>query len=169
MLIAILGWLGAGVILAGYGAFSLGRLPNGPLYQLTNLVGAICISMNVAAHGAYPSAIVNGVWAVIAAFVLIRMARGPAARRRADAAAAVAVASVVALDEQNERRIHAAELESLAPSTLSEAVPLVTAALAVVALAAAQQEPKQESKHEPSGAVSRERFGEFAQSTIPAV
>lgn len=75
-----LGWFGAVTILGGYLLFSAGKLPNGVVYQLVNLVGALAITVNVFAHHAMPSTIVNGIWAVIAAVVLVRMR---AARRRA--------------------------------------------------------------------------------------
>nr|BFF15441.1 hypothetical protein GCM10025699_67440 [Microbacterium flavescens] len=90
MVFEVLGWVGAVVILAGYGLFSLGRLANGPLYQWANLIGALCISVNVASHGAYPSAIVNAIWAVIAVVVLVGMSRRRRAARRAEEARAVA-------------------------------------------------------------------------------
>ncbi len=131
MFLSILGWVGAAVILSGYGLFSLGRLSNGPVYQLSNLVGALFISLNVAAHGAWPSAVVNGVWAIIAAVVLTRMLRVHAAARRAAEAARL---------EETERRIRADELRHVAAPTLADSVPVVTAALAIVALAAVQHE-----------------------------
>ena len=79
-IVEFLGWFGAVTVLAGYLLFSLGRIPNGPLYQLLNLVGGLSVAINVAAHHAIPSTIVNGVWAVIALVVLVRTAR---ARRSA--------------------------------------------------------------------------------------
>jgi len=71
--IEFLGWFGAGTVIAGYLLFSLGKIPNGPVYQLFNLVGGIAVAVNVAAHHAVPSTIVNGIWAVVAAVVLVRM------------------------------------------------------------------------------------------------
>ncbi|RUQ07917.1 hypothetical protein D8M35_05510 [Curtobacterium sp. HSID17257] len=77
-----LGWFGAVTVLAGYLLFSLGKIPNGPLYQSLNLVGGLSVAVNVAAHHAVPSTIVNGVWAVIAVVVLVRMGRARRAARR---------------------------------------------------------------------------------------
>ncbi|MDM7891723.1 CBU_0592 family membrane protein [Curtobacterium caseinilyticum] len=74
-IVEFLGWFGAVTVLAGYLLFSLGKIPNGPLYQSLNLVGGLSVAINVAAHHAVPSTIVNGVWAVIAVVVLVRMAR----------------------------------------------------------------------------------------------
>ena len=84
-IVEFLGWFGAVTVLAGYLLFSLGKIPNGPLYQLLNLVGGLSVAVNVAAHHAIPSTIVNGIWAVIAVVVLVRMAR---ARRTAERGAA---------------------------------------------------------------------------------
>ncbi|QCR44718.1 hypothetical protein C1N91_15435 [Curtobacterium sp. SGAir0471] len=77
-----LGWFGAVTVLAGYLLFSLGKIPNGPLYQSLNLVGGLSVAINVAAHHAIPSTIVNGVWAVIAVVVLVRMGCARRAARR---------------------------------------------------------------------------------------
>ncbi|WP_146236717.1 hypothetical protein [Curtobacterium sp. MCBD17_030] len=68
-------------VLAGYLLFSLGKIPNGPVYQLFNLVGGVSVAVNVAAHHAVPSTIVNGIWAVVAAVVLVRMGLRRARRR----------------------------------------------------------------------------------------
>lgn len=156
MFLSILGWVGAAVILAGYGLFSLGRLSNGPVYQLSNLVGALFISVNVAAHGAWPSAVVNGVWAIIAAVVLGRMLRTRAlARREAEAGRL----------EDTERRIRAHELQQLAAPTLADSVPAVTAALAIVALAAVQHE----ADAREADARQAEAEHEFAGSTPDSV
>lgn len=72
-IVEFLGWFGAVAVLGGYILFSLGKIPNGPLYQVINLVGGLAVAVNVAAHHAVPSTIVNGIWAVVAAVVLVRM------------------------------------------------------------------------------------------------
>ncbi|PYY37690.1 hypothetical protein DEJ16_04930 [Curtobacterium sp. MCJR17_055] len=71
--VEFLGWFGAGTVLVGYVLFSLGKIANGPVYQLFNLVGGVAIAVNVAAHHAVPSTIVNSIWAAVAAVVLARM------------------------------------------------------------------------------------------------
>jgi hypothetical protein len=81
--VEFLGWFGAVTVLAGYILFSTGKLPNGPVYQLFNLVGGVAVAVNVAAHHAVPSTIVNGIWAVVAVVVLVRMARARSAAKRA--------------------------------------------------------------------------------------
>ncbi|PZF69144.1 hypothetical protein DEJ33_01945 [Curtobacterium sp. MCPF17_047] len=80
--IEFLGWFGAVTVLAGYLLFSLGKIPNGPVYQLFNLVGGVSVAVNVAAHHAVPSTIVNSIWAVVAAVVLVRMGLRRAHGRR---------------------------------------------------------------------------------------
>ncbi|MFZ6991685.1 CBU_0592 family membrane protein [Curtobacterium sp. RRHDQ66] len=82
-IVEFLGWFGAVTVLAGYILFSTGKLPNGPAYQLFNLVGGLAVAVNVAAHHAVPSTIVNGIWAVVAVVVLVRMARARRAAKRA--------------------------------------------------------------------------------------
>jgi hypothetical protein len=79
-IVEFLGWFGAITVLTGYVLFSTGKLPNGPVYQLFNLVGGAAVAVNVAAHHAVPSTIVNGIWAIVAVVVLVRMGR---ARRAA--------------------------------------------------------------------------------------
>ncbi|WP_227497142.1 CBU_0592 family membrane protein [Planctomonas psychrotolerans] len=79
VVIEVAGWAGSIIILAGYGLFSSGRIGNGRIYQLSNLSGALLVSINVAAHGALPSTMVNVVWAAIALGALVRLARSPKA------------------------------------------------------------------------------------------
>jgi hypothetical protein len=80
--VEFLGWFGAITVLTGYVLFSTGKLPNGPVYQLFNLVGGAAVAVNVAAHHAVPSTIVNGIWAIVAVVVLVRMGRARRADRR---------------------------------------------------------------------------------------
>ncbi|WP_058724884.1 CBU_0592 family membrane protein [Curtobacterium luteum] len=79
-----LGWFGAVTVLAGYILFSTGKLPNGPVYQLLNLVGGLAIAVNVGAHHAIPSLIVNGIWAIVAVVVLTKMLRTRRAEERGE-------------------------------------------------------------------------------------
>ncbi|MBT2501972.1 hypothetical protein [Curtobacterium sp. ISL-83] len=62
--------------------FSAGKLSNGPVYQLINLVGGLSIAVNVAAHHAIPSTVVNGIWSIVALVVLIRTAAVRRSERR---------------------------------------------------------------------------------------
>lgn len=81
-IVEFLGWFGAVTVLAGYILFSTGKLPNGPVYQLFNLVGGLAVAVNVAAHHAIPSTIVNGIWAIVAVVVLAKMAKARRAAKR---------------------------------------------------------------------------------------
>jgi hypothetical protein len=74
--IEIIGWAGAALILLAYLLLSAGRLPARSIsYQGANLLGAIAFAINSGWHGAVPSAALNVVWAAIALFALVRMAR----------------------------------------------------------------------------------------------
>lgn len=81
-IVEFLGWFGAVTVLAGYILFSTGKISNGPLYQLFNLVGGLAVAINVAAHHAVPSTIVNGIWAIVAVVVLVKMGRARRAAKR---------------------------------------------------------------------------------------
>lgn len=167
--IEFLGWFGAGTVLAGYLLFSLGKIPNGPVYQLFNLVGGIAVAVNVAAHHAVPSTIVNGIWAVVAAVVLVRMglrrrrstSGAPTARStdlRAELPTTTAVLPVIG----PALRDHDADVTATpepapslpavsggssrtgtgtdAPTPMTESVPVITATIALALVRAATQQ-----------------------------
>ncbi len=74
--IEAVGWIGAALILLAYLLLSAGRLaPRSIAYQAMNLGGAIAFVINSGWNGAIPSAALNVVWAGIALFALVRMAR----------------------------------------------------------------------------------------------
>ncbi len=67
------GWIGAVLVLAGYGLASAGRLDGrSPLFQWLNLVGAAGFVINTAYHGAIPSMVLNIIWCGIAVVTLLR-------------------------------------------------------------------------------------------------
>jgi hypothetical protein len=77
MLVDIAGWVGAVLILAGYGLLTAGRLTSrDPAYQWMNVVGAIGFIINSAWHAAWPSAILNVIWVGIGVVALVRMGMG---------------------------------------------------------------------------------------------
>lgn len=84
----VVGWAGAGIVLLGYVAFSLGWIPNGKRYQTANFVGATLATIYVFAKSAWPSVFVNLVWGAVALAVLVRMLAGAYARRRTEQALA---------------------------------------------------------------------------------
>ncbi len=70
----IIGWLGAALIVGAYLLNSFGVLDaQGLLYQLINLLGAICILTFSVVWKAYPNVVTNAIWSVgaIVAIVLI--------------------------------------------------------------------------------------------------
>lgn len=74
--IEAIGWIGAGLILLAYLLLSAGRLQARSIaYQGLNLLGAIAFVINSGWNGAIPSATLNVIWASIALFALVRMAR----------------------------------------------------------------------------------------------
>lgn len=83
----VVGWVGAAALLLAYGLVSAGRLaPSGWRFQALNLLGAACLAVNGAYHGAWPSVGLNSVWLVIGATAIVRGRR--AARAPAPAAPA---------------------------------------------------------------------------------
>lgn len=71
MLIEIIGWLAAALILGAYALLTAGRVTaRSPLYQWMNVVGAAGFVLNSGVNGAYPSAVLNVIWAAIGAYAL---------------------------------------------------------------------------------------------------
>lgn len=63
LLIAAVGWLGAGLLLLAYGLVSAGRLRTEKAsFQVLNLVGAVALVANSGYHGAWPSVVLNLAW-----------------------------------------------------------------------------------------------------------
>lgn len=93
-MITLLGWLGAGVLLAAYALVSTGRLAgDGVTFQCLNVAGGVALATNSAYHGAWPSAALNIVWiAVGVAALAARHRRLSAARNRQVSAPAPAEA-----------------------------------------------------------------------------
>jgi len=78
LLIAIIGWVGAGLLVTAYGAVSAGRLPGGGLaFQLLNIVGGVALTVNTGYHAAWPSAALNVVWVAVGAVTLLRRRATP--------------------------------------------------------------------------------------------
>lgn len=68
------GWIGAVLVLAGYGLASAGRLDGrSPLFQWLNLIGAAGFVVNTAYHGAIPSMVLNIIWCGIAMVTLWKL------------------------------------------------------------------------------------------------
>jgi len=66
-LLEIFGWLGAALLLLAYTLISYGRVRSrSPVYQALNVVGGVLLAANTGWHHAWPSALVNVIWTVIA-------------------------------------------------------------------------------------------------------
>jgi hypothetical protein len=75
-LVAVIGWAGAAVLLAGYALVSSSRISgDGVAYQLFNLFGAIALMINSAYSAAWPSAGLNLIWAAIGVAALVKLTR----------------------------------------------------------------------------------------------
>lgn len=160
--VEFLGWFGAVAVLSGYILFSLGKLPNGLVYQGVNLVGGLAITVNVAAHHAAPSTVVNSIWAAVAAVVLVRMVRARRAARAVGAAvpheasvepptttAVLPVVGPALRGHEAEEPVPAGAVASLqdgpaAPMTAS--VPVITAAIALALVQAAQEQADRQGR-----------------------
>lgn len=81
LLIAIIGWLGAVLVLAAYGLLSAGRLEaSSNWYHLLNIGGAACLVVNTYWNGALPSTAVNVIWTGLGAYAMLRRPRAPLGR-----------------------------------------------------------------------------------------
>ena len=68
LVIAVVGWVGAALLLGAYALVSAGRLAGGGLtFQLMNLGGAAGLAINSAVNGAWPSVALNLVWIAVGA------------------------------------------------------------------------------------------------------
>lgn len=78
MLLESVGILAMLFILAAYAGTSSGHLSHrAPLYQVLNLVGSLMFVVYLSVKQAWPSVVLNAVWAVIALVVLVRRAFWP--------------------------------------------------------------------------------------------
>ena len=70
----VAGWIGAVMILAGYGLLSAGKLnAKSPTYQWLNVVGALGFIANSSWNGAWPSAALNVIWVGIGVVALVKI------------------------------------------------------------------------------------------------
>lgn len=79
-MVDVAGWLAAILILGGYALLTAGKVnARSPLYQWMNVLGAIGFVINSGYFKAWPSAVLNVIWAGIGIVALIRIA---SSRRR---------------------------------------------------------------------------------------
>src|SRR5262249_10416809 len=72
-MVDVIGWLGAVLLLLAYALVSGKRLDGASVrYQLLNVAGAVLLIVHSAWYGAYPSAALNVVWAIVGLVALTR-------------------------------------------------------------------------------------------------
>lgn len=78
--IDVIGWIGSVEVILAYGLNSYQKIDSGSkTFQLLNLTGAIFLIVNTIYYGAYPSALINVVWVIIAALALVRIIKSKTA------------------------------------------------------------------------------------------
>lgn len=72
--INVIGWIGAGGVLAAYALVSMGRVPAASYtYQALNLVGAAGLAVNTFYYMSYPSTALNVIWTLIAVYAISKL------------------------------------------------------------------------------------------------
>ena len=73
IIIEVLGWIGSVLIVGAYFMNIRGNWnASKPMYIWCNLIGGIFFVINTIYHTAYPSAIVNVIWVIIAVAALLK-------------------------------------------------------------------------------------------------
>ncbi len=73
IIIEVLGWIGSVLIVGAYFMNIRGKWKaSEPLYIWFNFIGGVFFVINTIYHAAYPSAIVNVIWVIIAIAALLR-------------------------------------------------------------------------------------------------
>jgi len=71
--LAVLGWLGAAALLAGYVQISRGRLTGAGLgYQGLSVAGSLGLGAAAVGGGVWSSVVLNGLWAAVGLVTLVR-------------------------------------------------------------------------------------------------
>ena len=80
LFVEILGWIASVLIVGAYFLNIRGKLSaQSYAYIICNAIGGLFFIVNTIYHGAYPSAVVNVVWVIIAVFSLLKARRSPVA------------------------------------------------------------------------------------------
>jgi hypothetical protein len=71
-----IGWVGAAALLVAYAMVSFRKWEgHSSAFQLLNIGGSALLAANTIFYGAYPSTVVNVVWAAIAIFTIVTSKR----------------------------------------------------------------------------------------------
>ena len=73
MLLDIIGWLGMILVLVAYGLLSLGKIKNGYLYQLLNLLASVLMGVALLPKNAWFSFALEIAWGAIAIAAIIKL------------------------------------------------------------------------------------------------
>lgn len=71
-LVEIAAWIGTGLILSGYGLFSLGLLPAVEIYHAMNLVGSITVATIAFHRRVWQLFVLNCAFAAFASFAILK-------------------------------------------------------------------------------------------------
>lgn len=69
----IFGWIGMVLVLVAYLLLSLGKIKNGPSYQLLNLLAATFMAIGVFTKNAWFSFVLQVVWGIIAIVAIAKI------------------------------------------------------------------------------------------------
>lgn len=69
----ILGWIGMILVLVAYVLLSTNKIENGKLYQILNLLAAICMAIGLFPTRAWFSFTLQVVWALVAIVSIIKL------------------------------------------------------------------------------------------------
>ena len=73
MVIDIIGWLGSVLVVYAYALNMFGKMRADSIsYYMLNIAGSACLIVNTIYHHAMPSAIVNIIWVILAAWAMVR-------------------------------------------------------------------------------------------------
>ncbi len=73
MIFDVLGWIGMVLVLLAYALLSTNKISNGNIYQILNLVAAICMAIGLLPKNAWFSFALQVAWAVIALVAIVKM------------------------------------------------------------------------------------------------
>lgn len=75
MIYDVLGWVGMILVLLAYGLLSLNKIIAGKIYQTLNLIAALLMAVGLFPKNAWFSFALQIIWALVAFFALIKLAR----------------------------------------------------------------------------------------------